>query len=135
LWRKILDRGFKVHTFEGTFHENTGRRLQFLVGVYGDVYKSCGGVGSGKKELCVGNLDSDGNLNYNFVYYQYQAYDPFADPKCRDCNVLPICQGKIDPLGYGDDGMMYQGDCASFKELFAGTLLAYMEQAYPHALG
>lgn len=135
IWRKMLDRGFKVHAFEGTFHENPGRRLQFLVGVYGDVYKSCGGVGSGKKELCIGNLDADGSLKYNYVYYQYQAFDPFADPKCRDCNVLPICQGKIDALGFGDDGMMYRGDCASFKELFAGTLLVYMEQEYPTVFG
>lgn len=133
IWRRVMDKKFRLNAFEGTFHENPGRRLQFIIGVYGDVYKSCGGVGSGKKELCIGNLDENGKLNYNPVYYEYMAYDIFSDPKCKDCSVLPICQGKIDTLGLGDDGMMYKGDCESFKELLAGALVVYLEQAYPEA--
>lgn len=131
IWSKAMEKGFKVDAFEGTFHENTARRLQYIVGIYGDVYKSCGGVGSGKKELSIGNLDANGRLVYNFVYYQYMAYDLFSDPECKDCNVLPICQGKIHPLGYGDDGMMYKGDCSSFKELLKGTLVVHLLQTYP----
>lgn len=131
IWRKAMEKGFTVDAFEGTFHENTARRLQYIVGVYGDVYKSCGGVGSGKKELSIGHIDANGRLVYDFVYYKYVAYDIFSDPKCRDCNVLPICQGKIDPVGHGDDGMMYRGDCSSFKELLKGSLIVHLQQDYP----
>lgn len=131
LWNTALEKGFKIQPFEGTFHENPSRRLQYIIGVYGDVYKSCGGVGSTKREYCIGNLDENGRLVYNFVYYQYMANDIFSDPECADCNVLPICQGKINPTGYGDDGMMYRGDCSSFKELFKQCIVVYLKQKYP----
>jgi sulfatase maturation enzyme AslB (radical SAM superfamily) len=59
------------------------------------------------------------------------AHDIFSNPECKDCNVLPICQGKIEPLGCGDDGMMYKGDCSSFVELLKGTFVVHLMQTYP----
>ena len=59
--------------------------------------------------------------------------DPFDDPECRDCDVLPICGGgcankRLRARHYGEEGLTL---CSPYKE----HLTAYLEEYYDTFLG
>ena len=75
----------------------------FLIDTDGRMYKCWVG-----EERCIGQLDADDpkkfKLNY-LPWVKWTAIDPFADPECRECRVLPLCMGgcTFKGLTFGKD--------------------------------
>jgi uncharacterized protein len=63
----------------------------FVIDTDGKMYK-CGI----REELCIGQLDDTDPKKFKLNYprwVKWTAIDPFADPECRVCHVLPLCMG------------------------------------------
>jgi uncharacterized protein len=88
----LLDRGFRVDKLPSP---TTAACMAQLIGAYvidpdGDFYRCFNYVGD-KSKAC-GNLTQE--LNYlHPEFLRLFNFDPFENEKCRECNVLPLCQG------------------------------------------
>ena len=61
----------------------------YVISSNGDMYKCWSDIG--RKDLCIGNI-LEGTINKTKAI-RYLRYDPTRDPKCEECEYLPICMG------------------------------------------
>ena len=80
----------------------------------GDIYKCWEHLG--KTGYKVGNILS-GNLSFKKLSEAAFGQDPFDDPKCRECAVLPICGG-----GCPIDRCKMKNTCSIYREHFENAL-------------
>jgi len=69
----------------------------YIIGVFGELYKCWADVGN--KERIVGNLD-DNLVNLPVVSEYIVGTDMFSDEKCKDCFLLPVCDGGCNLFRY-----------------------------------
>jgi uncharacterized protein len=88
----LLDRGFRVDKLPSP---TTAACMAQLINAYvidheGDLYRCFNYVGN-KAKSC-GNMTQE--INYlHPEFLRLFNFDPFEDERCRECNVLPLCQG------------------------------------------
>ena len=99
----------------------------FVVGPSGELYKCWEDVG--KPEMAIGDVTAEEPITDPALRALYAlGADPYADPECLACNVLPICGGgcankRLRARHFGEEGLTY---CTPYKE----HLAAYLEEYY-----
>lgn len=105
---------------------NTHR--SFVLGPYGELYKCWADVG--QPELVVGNIHNEEPItNTELRAEYYTGTDPYNDPECRKCSVLPICGGgcankRLRAKQFGEKGLEF---CSPYKESLISFLEAYID--------
>jgi uncharacterized protein len=105
-----------------------GMHEAFVLGPEGELYKCWNDVGQPAME--VGNIHSRDTITNPVLRAQYATgVDPFLDPECRSCAVLPICGG-----GCANRRLLakYQGRedvdyCSHYKTRLREYLEAYID--------
>jgi uncharacterized protein len=83
----------------------------FVVDPDGDLYRCWNYVGD-KTRAC-GNVARD--IDYkNAEFLRLFTFDPYADAKCRECNILPLCQGGC-PSRRVDRNVTADQQCESWR--------------------
>ena len=88
----LLDRGFRVDKLPSP---TTAACMAQLINAYvidhdGDLYRCFNYVGN--KDKSCGNMSQE--INYlHPEFLRLFNFDPFENERCRECNVLPLCQG------------------------------------------
>jgi uncharacterized protein len=88
----LAERGFRIEKLPSPSMTACMAQLVsgFVVDPDGDLYRCWNYVGD-KSHVC-GNVARD--IDYkNAEFLRLFTVDPYADAKCRDCNILPLCQG------------------------------------------
>ena len=90
LYKIALQKGFVLNNrpLLVTGYCGADRSNSFLIDPKGNLGKCWNSVGVEKEK--VGSV-YDNALNDNYV--SWLSYDPFQDPECVDCKILPICMG------------------------------------------
>lgn len=63
----------------------------YVIGPEGELYKCWNDLGV--KEAIVGYVDNENFTNYELMTRYITGPAVFDDPKCRNCKILPICEG------------------------------------------
>jgi uncharacterized protein len=99
----------------------------FVVGPSGELYKCWEDVG--KPEMAIGDVTAEEPITDPGLRALYAlGTDPYDDPECLACNVLPICGGgcankRLRAKRFGEAGLPL---CSPYKE----HLTAYLEEYY-----
>lgn len=68
------------------------RHQSFVLGPDGELYKCWNDVG--RPTMVVGSINDEDTISHPILRAQYATgVDPYRDPECRTCAVLPICGG------------------------------------------
>ncbi len=101
-------------------------RNSYVVGPSGELYKCWDNVG--KPQMVIGNVHlEDPITNPELVALYSIATDPFDDPACLECSVLPICGGgcvnmRLKAQHFKEEGVDY---CSPFRDRLVQYLEAY----------
>lgn len=112
-YRQLLDNGYRVEKLPSPCAVFCMAQLvnAFLVDPDGNLYRCWNYVGDPAKTM--GHIrDKIDYQNANFV--NLFAIDPFVDPLCRDCDILPVCMGGC-PSNRADRGLTGEQACQSWK--------------------
>ncbi len=87
----LVQEGFAIYPFPMPLPYPCGtvKRLSYAIDPSGNIYHCVPEIGQ--------EADVYGNLNQEIGETQsseYQGFDPWAIPACRDCSLLPICLGR-----------------------------------------
>lgn len=111
---------------DGTCVANTHQG--FLLGPEGELYKCWDDVG--RAAMVVGNIHAKDTITNPVLRAQYATgVEPYRDPECRYCAVLPICGGgcahrRLLSKYQGRDEIKY---CSPFKTMLRDYLDAYID--------
>ena len=100
----------------------------FVVGPEGELYQCWEDVG--KPDMVIGNIHEDEPITNPRLQAQYSiGTDPYNDPDCRECNVLPICGGGcankwLRAKQFGEEGLEF---CSSYKDNLTTFLETYID--------
>lgn len=93
-YKKMHEEGVNV-SFMPTVADYRGCMMQvvnsFVVGPQGELYKCWNDVNC--PERAVGHIDDDEILNKLTFFHMLASSHQFADEKCRDCHLFPVCNG------------------------------------------
>jgi len=99
----------------------------FVVGPRGELYKCWEDVG--KPEMAIGDVHAEEPITDPELRALYAlGTDPYTDPECLACTVLPICGGgcankRLRAKHFNEEGLLL---CSPYKE----HLTAYLEEYY-----
>ena len=96
-----------------------------VIGPEGELYKCWNDVGN--KDAVVGYVD--GKITNETLLLRYlTGADPFEDPKCRECLLLPVCGGGC-PLQaealFGKRTVLDKASCIYYKKLLEWLIKQY----------
>jgi len=82
----------------------------------------------GKQNKIVGNINSRTILNEDLFFRYLSAADPFDDPKCKNCKILPFCEGGC-PIKriYNEYNSAKTETCSIYKENIIDFLKLHYE--------
>jgi uncharacterized protein len=112
-YRQLLDEGFRIEKLpRPTAAFCMAHQLNaFLIDPEGYLYRCWNYVGDHDKSM--GHIrDAVDYQNPNFT--RLFAFDPFSDPLCSNCDILPICMGGC-PSNRVDRGQTGEKACQSWK--------------------
>ena len=92
--KKALRMGFNISRSEkeSLFNCLTTKLNTFTITPSGNVYK-CPSF-AGDPNIRDGYLDiENGDIKLDYSSIEWLAFDPFENPRCRECKMLPICLG------------------------------------------
>jgi uncharacterized protein len=101
---------------------------KFVVGPEGELYKCWEDVG--KPTMVIGDIYEDEPITNPELRAQYSiGTDPYSDPDCRACFVLPICGGgcankRLRAKQFGEKGCEF---CSPYKENLTDYLEGYID--------
>ncbi|NMC42312.1 MAG: radical SAM protein, partial [candidate division Zixibacteria bacterium] len=91
-FRLLLEHGFRVDKLPAPSSTFCMAQMvnSFLVDPQGELYRCFNHVGNAAKSM--GNIRNE--INYSHPNFRRLfAFDPFQDPRCFACNLLPVCMG------------------------------------------
>lgn len=100
----------------------------YIVGPEGELYKCWEDVG--KPERVVGTVSCTEALEESELTWRYMTgTDPYHDPSCQECPVLPVCGGgcpnkRLRALQFNEKDLEY---CAPFKDRLEQCLEVYCD--------
>ncbi|HDL01968.1 MAG TPA: SPASM domain-containing protein [candidate division Zixibacteria bacterium] len=100
----------------------------FVIGPEGEIYKCWEDVG--KHEMIVGSIFKDESIaNSDLVSLYSIGTDPFLEPTCLDCKVLPICGGgcsnrRLRVKFFHEESLEF---CSLYKDNLTEYLLEYYD--------
>jgi uncharacterized protein len=131
-----MEKGFRASpgfrrpgsTYCGSYQNN-----YLLIDARGDVFKCV--VLTGRPEFRMGHLQPDGTVLMNndlSACYSFD-FDPFQDPECFNCEVLPVCMGgcQIMPA----DKKVESGRCALKDTLSENVEVIIQRKIGSHIVG
>jgi len=101
---------------------------KFVIGPEGELYKCWSDVG--KPAMVIGNIYEDEPVTNSALRAQYTiGIDPYCDPDCLACSVLPICGGgcanmRLRAKQFGEEGCEF---CSPYKENLTNYLEEYID--------
>jgi len=109
----LSERGFRLEKLPSPCPTACMAQLinAFVVDPDGDLYRCWNYVGN-KSHVC-GNVARDVDHKHA-EFLRLFTFDPYADAKCRDCNILPLCQGGC-PSRRVDRDMTADQQCESWR--------------------
>lgn len=129
LYAKVETYGFTVNKMSvypspRTNYCCTDYSNTFVVDNHGDLFRCWNHVGNLKKSC--GNVTDFENNELGNNYLSWIEWNPIRHPKCRECNLLPICMGGCpDAMRNSEDG---QPVCGTIKYNLDKVLNYYYEQ-------
>jgi uncharacterized protein len=99
-----------------------------VIGPAGELYKCW--VDVGQPGMVIGNVHAEEPItNPELRALYWLAADPYADPTCRECDVLPICSGgcahkRLRSKHFGEDGLEF---CSPYRDRLVACLEAYID--------
>ena len=131
-WKYALKRGFRFRWHPTSVYPCT---LMYdsaeIIDPVGDIYKCWGLVG--QKKFSVGKIGK----GYNSNFYKWMTRNPIDNPKCRECNVLPFCNGGCAYYAYlrtGDAFKTFYCDPVQGKDALEISLRLYIIDKYREKL-
>jgi uncharacterized protein len=112
-YRLLLDEGFRIQKLPSpsAVYCMAQHINGFLVDPEGNLYRCWNHVG--EPERAMGNIKSPIDYQHpNFTRLFY--FDPFADEKCMNCDILPLCMGGC-PAQRADRGFAGDRICQSWR--------------------
>ena len=103
-------------------------RNSFVIGPEGELYKCWEDVG--KQEMVIGSIFEDEPVNNAELVALYSVgTDPYLDPVCLDCKVLPICSGgcanrRLRSKYFNEASMEF---CSLYKDNLVTYLMEYYD--------
>lgn len=100
----------------------------YVVGPAGELYKCREDVG--KAHMIIGNIQNKNPITNPELVARYSiGTDPFVDPECAKCPVMPICGGgcinkRLRGKQFGEKGMVF---CSPYKERLIEYLETYLD--------
>jgi uncharacterized protein len=101
---------------------------RFVIGPKGELYKCWEDVG--KPEMVVGNIHETEPVTNPELRAQYSiGTDPYNDPECLECSVLPICGGgcankRLRAKQFSEKGLEF---CSPYRKNLIGYLEGYID--------
>jgi len=91
-YRLLLDKGFRIDRIPAPVATYCMAQIvnSFMIDPDGYLYKCFNHVGD--KSLAMGNIKNEVDFQDKNFLRLFRA-DPFDDPTCRECDLLPICMG------------------------------------------
>ena len=85
----------------------------------------------GIKEKRVGYITKDNNLNIEKYHecYEYTNLNPFENHECKECNILPLCNGKCPVRWHSLQKKENQG-CISEKFTLTDKIKYFVIEKY-----
>ncbi len=109
----LLERGFRIEKLPSPMMVACMAQLvnAYVVDPDGDLYRCWNYIGD-KSHAC-GNIAQELNPVHP-EFMRLFSFDPFEDNKCRECNVLPLCQGAC-PSRRFDRNVTADQQCESWR--------------------
>jgi len=109
----LLERGFRVDKLPSPMTVACMAQLvnAYVVDPDGDLYRCWNYIGD-KSHTC-GNIAQELNPRHP-EFMRLFSFDPFENHKCRECNVLPLCQGAC-PSRRFDRNVTADQQCESWR--------------------
>lgn len=85
----------------------------YVVDPYLDIYNCWEFIG--KKDKKVGHIDVNGEIAFNYEYYEQMSRDPLEFEECKDCKYLPFCAGGCAAQAYYENGTYHSSPCKKHK--------------------
>jgi len=89
LYELLLKRKFKVETVPNFVMCQSISHNGWCIYANGEIYKCMNDFGH--ESECIGNVRDMEKLNHRLA--KWLSWDPFLNSYCKDCNILPLCQG------------------------------------------
>ncbi|MEW6455223.1 MAG: radical SAM protein [Acidobacteriota bacterium] len=100
--KKIMEKGFSPQEYPKvrTGASCTADRLNsFVITPDGNIFK-CWTEVAFSEENSIGNILKEPNPNQKRNWRKWLLWDPYENPECIECNILPICNGGCPYMGY-----------------------------------
>lgn len=97
----------------------------YVVDPYLDIFKCWEFLG--QKDKKVGHIDKNGEMTFNYEYYEQMSRDPLEFEECRDCKYLPICAGGCAAQAYFENGTYHSSLCKKRKYSHQNHMEEYVD--------
>lgn len=85
------------------------REDAYVVDPYLDLYNCWEFLG--QKDKKVGYINKNGEMVFNYEYYEQMSRNPLEFEECRDCKFLPLCGGGCAAYAYIENGTYHSSLC------------------------
>jgi uncharacterized protein len=112
-FRLLLEHGFRIDKLPAPSSTFCMAQMtnSFLIDPKGELYRCFNHVGDPAQS--VGNIRNE--INYQHPNFRRLfAFDPFHEPRCYECNLLPVCMGGC-PSRRSDRNLPAEQMCESWK--------------------
>lgn len=113
LMLELLNEGFRMEKLPGPILNFCFGQLvnSFLIDPEGEMYRCFNYVGDKSKSM--GNISREVDYQHP-EFIRIYNFDPFEEPACRDCSILPICMGAC-PCRRSDRQLEAEDYCDAWK--------------------
>lgn len=105
-------------------------RHGYVVSANGDLYKCWSDLG--KTDKVVGNIVEGKLTNYSLLAHYALDMDKFADARCRDCFLFPVCAGSCPQHRYTTWCKEQQHDICPYEAVNIDAVLEMIYEDYLH---
>lgn len=111
IYEQMGETGFQHVPLEISRHSpcTFDREDIFVVDPYLDLYNCTEFLGL--KDKKVGNINKNGEMIFNYEYYEQMSRNPLEFEECRVCKYLPLCAGGCAARAYLKNGTYHSSFC------------------------
>lgn len=131
LWELAAKRGYSIYVKPSTSYISCGSITEhaYVVDPYLDVYNCWDFIGH--KELRSGYIDEENRLRWENNHFAILSREPWSNERCRECKVLPICNGGCTAKAYYSTNDFCSMVCDPTHEIIDKKIKLHLMQSYP----